>query len=67
MADADADQAAVHRFTGGLNAEQRALTGVNVVESVEQTVRRCVEDSADDAIAVIPEGPYVVPLYRPAA
>jgi lactate racemase len=58
---------AVHLFTGGLNAEQRALTGVNVVESVEQTVRRCVEDSADDAIAVIPEGPYVVPLYRPAA
>jgi lactate racemase len=58
---------AVHLFTGGLNAEQRALTGVNLVESVEQAVRRCVEDSADDAIAVIPEGPYVVPLYRPAA
>jgi lactate racemase len=58
---------AVHLFTGGLNAEQRALTGVNLIESVEQTVRRCVEDSADDAIAVIPEGPYVVPLYRPAA
>ena len=58
---------AVHLFTGGLNAEQRSLTGVNLVESVEQAVRRCVEDSADDAIAVIPEGPYVVPLYRPAA
>ncbi len=57
----------VHLYSGGLGADQRNLTGVNIVDSVEATLRRCVERSGDHAVAVIPEGPYVVPVYRPAA
>jgi nickel-dependent lactate racemase len=56
---------AVHLFSPGLRPEERALTGVNVVDSLEQTLRRCVENAGDSHIAVVPEGPYVVPVYRP--
>lgn len=56
----------VHLYSGGLPASDRALTGVNLIDSVEQTLRRCVEESGDEAVAVIPEGPYVVPVYQPA-
>jgi nickel-dependent lactate racemase len=57
---------AVHLYSPGLRPEERALTGVNVVESLEQTVQRCVESAGDPHVAVVPEGPYVVPVYRPA-
>jgi lactate racemase len=57
----------VHLYTSGLSASQRSLTGVNLVDSVEAAVRDSVERSGDDSVAVIPEGPYVVPVYRPQA
>ena len=50
----------------GLSPEDRALTGVEVIESVEAAVMASVRESGDRAVAVIPEGPYVVPVYRPA-
>lgn len=55
----------VHLYAGGLAADERALTGVKLIDSVEQTLRRCVEESGDESVAVIPEGPYVVPVYQP--
>jgi hypothetical protein len=36
-------------------------------ESVEAAVRESVRASGDRHVAVIPEGPYVVPVYRPEA
>jgi nickel-dependent lactate racemase len=57
---------AVHLFSPGLRPEERALTGVNVVDSLEQTLQRCVEQAGDSHVAVVPEGPYVVPVYRPS-
>ncbi len=56
----------VHLYSGGLPQSDRALTGVNLINSIEETVRRCVQKSGDRSIAVIPEGPYVVPVYQPA-
>ena len=50
-----------------LSAEARALTGVQLVDSVEAAVGASVRKSGDRRVAVIPEGPYVVPVYRPAA
>ncbi len=58
---------AVQLFSDGLSAEDRALTGIEVVPSVVAAVRRSVEQSGDPRVAVIPEGPYVVPVYRPEA
>jgi hypothetical protein len=56
----------VHLYSDGLGAGDRDLTGVNLIDSVEEALHRCVEASGDTAVAVIPEGPYVVPVYQPA-
>ena len=55
--------AGIHLYSQGLPAEDRGLTGVNVVDSIEDAVARSVESSGDPAVAVIPEGPYVVPRF----
>ena len=55
--------AGIHLYSQGLPAEDRALTGVNIVDSIEEAVARSVESSGDPAVAVIPEGPYVVPRF----
>lgn len=57
----------VSLFAGGLDEAQRALTGVGLVDSVETAVAESVRASGDSDIAVIPEGPYVVPVWRPSA
>ena len=54
--------ATVQLFTEGLDAAERALTGVGLVESVDDAVAASIARSGDPAVAVIPEGPYVVPL-----
>ena len=59
-------RARVHLFSSGLPARDRALTGVNMVDSIERAVRESVDETGDRAVAVIPEGPYVVPRYLPA-
>ncbi|MEO7190184.1 MAG: nickel-dependent lactate racemase [Vicinamibacterales bacterium] len=53
----------VHLFAGGLSAVDRQLTGVSMIDSVEETIERCVAESGDASVAVVPEGPYVVPRY----
>ena len=55
--------AGIHLYSEGLPAEDRELTGVNVVDSIEDAVTQSVESSGDPAVAVIPEGPYVVPTF----
>ncbi|MBL0276986.1 MAG: nickel-dependent lactate racemase [Anaeromyxobacter sp.] len=57
--------ARVHLYTHGLAPEDRALTGVHLVDdSVEAAVARSVARSGDRAVAVIPEGPYVLPVCQ---
>ena len=55
--------AGIHLYSQGLPAEDRALTGVNVLDSIEDAIAWSVESSGDPAVAVIPEGPYVVPRF----
>jgi hypothetical protein len=38
-----------------------------MIGSVAAAVEASVARSGDPRVAVIPEGPYVVPVYRPAA
>jgi nickel-dependent lactate racemase len=57
----------IHLYTEGLTADVRALTGINLIGSIEAAVAASVAKSRDRAIAVIPEGPYVVPVFRPDA
>jgi len=58
---------AVHLYSEGLDAESVGLTGVHKMDSVADAIRASVRRSGDARIAVIPEGPYVVPEYRPEA
>ena len=44
-----------------LDAADRALTGVEHIDCVRAAVAESVAASGDRAVAVIPEGPYVVP------
>jgi nickel-dependent lactate racemase len=57
----------VHLYSRGLDGQAAALTGVQQIDSVSEAVRASVRRSGDARIAVIPEGPYVVPQYCPAA
>ncbi len=52
----------VQLYTTGLNDEERRLTGVQTIDSVEAALVAAIADSGDPAVAVIPEGPYVVPV-----
>ena len=57
----------IQLFTTGLDAEERRITGVELVGSLDQAVADSVRRHGDDAVAIIPEGPYVVPVHGPAA
>lgn len=51
----------IHLYSHCLSEADKALTGVVPVASLVDEVRRSVEASGDKGVAVIPEGPYVIP------
>jgi len=51
-------------YSTGLSPAQHALTGVNSIESVRAAVLESIAETGDPAVAIIPEGPYVVPFCR---
>ncbi len=55
----------VFLYSDKLAASDHPMTGVTLVPSIEDAIRKSLESSEDKAIAVIPEGPYVVPFFRP--
>ena len=52
-------------FSDGLSKEQQSLTGVSMIASPAAAVMESVNASGDRRVAVIPEGPYVIPLFVP--
>ena len=52
----------VQLYTTGLDEAERQLTGVESIASVDAAVAEALARSGDPALAVIPEGPYVVPI-----
>ena len=55
----------VELYSPGLSAADRALTVVHPVDDLTEAVRASVARSGDPAVAVIPDGPYVVPVVGP--
>jgi nickel-dependent lactate racemase len=55
----------IHLYSEGLTGEEHALTGVQRVQSLKEAVKKSAGTKSDTRVAVIPEGPYVIPLYRP--
>jgi nickel-dependent lactate racemase len=53
----------VKLYTTGLAGADRALTGVEMVDSVEGALERALAEAGDRDVAVVPEGPYVVPVF----
>ena len=50
----------IHLFTRGLSPEEGRLTGVDMVQELEQAVLKSAQEHKK--LAVIPEGPYLVPF-----
>jgi len=49
-------------YTTGLDDEERSLTGVNIIDAIDAALAAAIASTGDNSIAVIPEGPYVVPV-----
>ena len=54
----------IHLVTDGLTAAEQALTGVDVSASLQDAVQASLSRNPDRSVAVIPEGPYVIPFFR---
>ena len=52
----------VQLYTTGLDDEERSLTGVETIASIDAALAAAVMRAGDPVIAVVPEGPYVVPV-----
>jgi len=53
-------------FSTGLSPRDAELTGVASTSSIPEAVLESVETNGDHRVAVIPEGPYVIPFVRTA-
>jgi nickel-dependent lactate racemase len=55
----------VQLYTTGLKPSDLADIFVDPIASVEQAVRDSTKTHGDAHVAVVPEGPYVIPLFQP--
>jgi nickel-dependent lactate racemase len=53
----------VQLYTTGLDDEEKRITGVDIITNIDEAVAASVARHNDPAVAVIPEGPYVVPVH----
>lgn len=53
---------ALQLYSTGLSSAEHALTGVESIDSVRSAILESIAVSGDRAVAIIPEGPYVVPF-----
>ncbi len=56
----------VELYTTGLSAEDRSITGVNLITNIDEAIAASIARAGDPAVAVIPEGPYVIPYHQAA-
>ncbi|MCC7336490.1 MAG: nickel-dependent lactate racemase [Pirellulaceae bacterium] len=57
----------IHLYSDGLPVNAHHLTGVHCIDSVDQAIVQSLARHSSNSLAIIPEGPYVVPFYRPHA
>jgi hypothetical protein len=53
----------VQLYSTGLSANDHHATGVEAIDSISQAIGRSMERTGSSEIAIIPEGPYVVPFF----
>jgi nickel-dependent lactate racemase len=54
----------IHLYAPDLSREDKKYTCVNQVFDLNQTIKDSIIRSGSPKIAVIPEGPYVIPIYE---
>jgi len=54
----------IQLYTEGLDKEEQRLTAVEIIPSVDAAIAESIARHGDGAIAIIPEGPYVVPVHE---
>ena len=52
----------VQLYCPGMSEEDQKLTGVKMIADLQQAVAEAIERVGDAEVAVIPEGPYLVPF-----
>lgn len=60
-------QGTVLLYSNGLSDDDHKDTGVNRTHDVKQSIADAMQQHGSNDIAVIPEGPYVIPLSRSSA
>jgi len=53
----------IQLYTTGLDAEERRITGVEIISNLDAAIAESIDRHDDPAVALIPEGPYVVPVH----
>lgn len=56
----------VFLYTTGIKKEDDAFTGVTRIDNLTETIAKSMKKHQSYEVAIIPEGPYVVPKYMPA-
>ncbi|MCX7965377.1 MAG: nickel-dependent lactate racemase [Syntrophorhabdaceae bacterium] len=54
-------------YSTGITEKYRPFTCVKNIDDINYKLKRCMEGMKDKRLAVIPEGPYVVPVYKEIA
>lgn len=54
----------IHLFAPNLAETDRKYTGVNHISDLKTAIYKSINGSGKKKIAVIPEGPYVIPVYE---
>lgn len=55
----------IYLYSDRMPPDVRHLTGVHMIDSVDQAIADSLARHSSDRVAIIPEGPYVVPFYLP--
>jgi hypothetical protein len=56
----------IHLFSNCLCDADKQLTGVVHIDSLVEAIQQSVDQFGDKRLAVIPEGPYVIPRFSAA-
>ena len=54
----------VQLYTTGLNEDEKSITGVDSISSISQAISTSIAEQDSPGVAVIPEGPYLVPFVQ---
>jgi nickel-dependent lactate racemase len=52
----------IYLYSEGLSEEEKKYTGVNIINNLTKTIEESILKHNNNNIAVIPEGPYVIPV-----